>query len=201
MICYNCSLKLKLIIYVEFQFSPYSFNFRFTFGYFNYFSMQVLIAFDWVLQMKFIIYLIFHFSPYSFNFVKHYNFFKMSLFIPVSMFHLFQFYPLIEINYIVCFDLFWLCPPIEISHISILILLIFLNKITLIFFKNIFISLVPNVFICFNFFDRLEIIIYYIFYFDPYCLKFLFSINFFGLFCHSWTTFYFIGNFYRFISY
>ena len=66
----NYAFQLKLIIYVGFQFSHYSFDFRFAFSYFNYFGMQVLIASDLVLQLKFVIYFIFHFGPYSFNFVK-----------------------------------------------------------------------------------------------------------------------------------
>ena len=59
-ICYNCVIQLKMIIYVCFQCSPYSFDLWFTLGSFNYFGMQVLICSNWVLPYKFVIYSTFH---------------------------------------------------------------------------------------------------------------------------------------------
>ena len=73
LICCNGTLQLKIIIYVGFHFSPYSFDFWFAFDSFNYFSMQILIYFNCVIQFKIFIYAIFHFCPYSFNCLTKFN--------------------------------------------------------------------------------------------------------------------------------
>ena len=71
LICCNCVLQLKIIIYVCFQWSPYSFDFWFVVGSFNYFGMQVLIYSNWIIQLKIVIYSTFHFSSYCFFFKKN----------------------------------------------------------------------------------------------------------------------------------
>ena len=64
LILFNCVIQMKLIIYADFHFSSYSFDFWFVFCSFNFFGMKILFCFNlssnwnWSYILLFILFLI-----------------------------------------------------------------------------------------------------------------------------------------------